>query len=123
MPGYDSTLALKPEQFFAGEAGGAATTEYAKFRTAWKIKLRRAALTVTTAGTVTGHGYDLMHGTTTVASVVVGTGTAGVSTSIDVTDRDIAAGEVLSIKTKADQAGKVHVTWVYENYHDAEVPT
>jgi hypothetical protein len=100
---------------FAGEAGGAATTEYCKFRDFMTTKLRAAHIAVTTAGTATTHAINLYHGTTSIGAVALSTATAGVTTSILLaTPRSIAAMDQISVKSGADADGKVHVVYEYE---------
>lgn len=111
---YTDPLFNEPRQVFAGEAGGGATTEYTKFRTFLALKLKAAHAVVTTAGTTTGHGFDVYHGTTSIGSIALSTNTAGVAASLVLSaDRSIAQGDQLSVKSLADATGKAHVVFEY----------
>lgn len=84
---YDSpNYNIRNEQF-SGESGGGATTEYMRFRRFQKMRVKAVHAVVTVAGTTTGHGFDIYHGTTSKGTLpVLGTSAAGVAvsnTSID----------------------------------------
>ncbi|HEY8359104.1 MAG TPA: hypothetical protein VIL30_16735 [Ramlibacter sp.] len=103
----------------AGEAGGAATTEYGKFRTYQKSKLRQVHAIVTVAGTVVGHKLDVFRGTTSVGTIALGTSAAGVIASSGALNLDMASMEQVSVKTGADTVGKAAVVFEYSTASDA----
>ncbi|MBF0131798.1 MAG: hypothetical protein HQL75_04320 [Magnetococcales bacterium] len=103
----------------AGEVGGAATTEYARFASFQKARLKQVHAVVTTAGTTTGHGLDVYSGTTSIGSITLGTSAAGVSGSSGALDATMAAMGRFSVKSLADAAGKAVVVYEYEVTPDA----
>ena len=117
---YDSVNALVRNEWFAGEAGGGATTEYLKFRRFQKMRVKAVHAVITVAGTNAGHGLDIYSGTTSVATIALGTAAAG-GTGIANTDFDVAALGVISVKTLVDATGKAHVIYEFENVHDGVV--
>lgn len=118
---YDSpNFNVRAEQF-AGEAGGGATTEYAKFRRFQKMRVKAAHVVVTVAGTSTAHGFDLYHGTTSVATFALGTSAAGVALSNSTIDFDVASLAQVSVKSLADVVGKAHVMYEFHNAPDGVV--
>ena len=116
---YDDANSAVRREAFAGEAGGAATTEYTKFRSFQAAKLKKVHAVVTTAGTTTAHGLGVYHGTTSVGSITLGTSAAGSGATSATLDRTIASYEQLSVKTLADATGKAHVIFEYEVTPDA----
>ena len=76
---YDDPDFSIRREFFAGEAGGAATTEYCKFRTFQKALLKKVHAVVTTAGTATTHAINVYSGTTSIGAIALSTSAAGVS--------------------------------------------
>ena len=66
---YDSPNSTVRREFFAGESGGAATTEYSKFRSFQAARLKAVQVAVTTAGTAATHKLDIYHGTTSIGSI------------------------------------------------------
>jgi hypothetical protein len=121
--GYSDPNSTVRREHFAGEAGGAATTEYGKFRSFQKAKLKNVHAAVTVAGTAAGHKLDVFHGTTSIASIALGTSAAGVLASADSAgpglDRELASMDQISVKSGADTVGKAHVIFEYEVQHDA----
>ena len=117
---YDSAQYNFREEQFGGEAGGGATTEYCKFRRFQKTRIKAVHAYVTTAGTATDHGFNLFHGTTSVAAFAAGTSTAG-SLLTAQTDIDVATGVQVSVKSLADVVGKAHIIYEYENAPDGVV--
>lgn len=103
-------------EHFGGEAGGAGTTEYAKFRHFQATRLANVHAYVTTAGTLTTHALDVFQGTTSVGTMLLGTSAANtlVSASASSLALDFTSGEQMSVKTLADTVGKAHV--VYEHH-------
>lgn len=116
---YDHPNNTITREHFAGEAGGAATTEYAKFRQFQKLKLKAVHAAVTTAGTTTGHALDIYHGTTSIGTIALSTSAAGVTATSGKLDRSVASFDQLSVKTKADATGKAHVIFEYQIDPDA----
>ena len=116
---YDDANSVIRREGFAGEAGGAATTEYTKFRSFQAAKLKKAHAVVTTAGTTTGHGLGVYHGTTSIGSITLGTAAAGATAASATLDRALAACDQVSVKTLADATGKAHVIFEYEVLPDA----
>jgi hypothetical protein len=117
---YDSPNFAVRNEHLAGEAGGAATTEYAKFRHFQKMRVKAVHSYVTVAGTTTDHAFNLFHGTTSVGAFAHGTATAG-SLLTAQTDIDVASGVQLSVKSLADAVGKAHIIYEFENAPDGVV--
>lgn len=120
MERYDSPNAtVRREATGQTEAGGAATTEYAKFASFQKMKLKKAHALITTAGTVTGHGFDVYSGTSSLGSILCGTEAALTNASSDALDTAVAAMGQVSVKSLADTAGKAIIVYEFEVDHDA----
>ena len=117
---YDSPNHTVRNEHFAGEAGGGATTEYVKFRRFQKARVKAVHAVVTVAGTNAGHGFDIYNGTTSVATISLGTSAAGASAKLTV-DFDVAALGQISVKTLVDATGKAHVIYESENLPDGVV--
>ncbi|MGH2362043.1 MAG: hypothetical protein ACRDGM_16075 [bacterium] len=119
---YDSPNYTVRNEQFAGEAGGGATTEYTKFRRFQKMRVKAAHAVVTVAGTATGHGFDIYHGTTSKGTLpLLGTSAAGVAVSNTALDFDVASLEQVSVKSLADVVGKAHIIFEFENTQDGVV--
>ncbi|MBF0146370.1 MAG: hypothetical protein HQL84_09990 [Magnetococcales bacterium] len=103
----------------AGEAGGAATTEYARFASFQKARLKKVHVVVTTAGTATDHGFDLYSGTSSIGSITLGTNAAGNAASSAALNATMNAMGRFSVKSKADATGKAVVVYEYEVTPDA----
>jgi len=116
---YDDPNTTVQREQFGGEAGGGATTAYAKFRNYQKGKLRNVHFVVTTAGTSTAHGFDVYVGTSSVGSVSLGTNTAGYSASAGALNSAFASLDELSVKSLADVVGKADVVYEYDYDWDA----
>lgn len=114
----DPDYQIRREQF-AGEAGGAATTEYTKFRAFQATRLKKVHAAVTVAGTTTAHGFDVYHGTTSIGTIALGTSTAGSQGHSALLDRSVNSLEQVSVKSLADAAGKAHIVFEYEVTADA----
>jgi hypothetical protein len=118
---YSEANASVRRENFAGEAGGGAATEYAKFRSFQKAKLKAVHAAVTVAGTAAGHKLDVYHGTTSIGSIALGTSAAGVLADSATLNEALASMDQVSVKTGADTVGKAHVIYEYEVDHDAQV--
>ena len=116
---YDDANSAVRREVFAGEAGGAATTEYDKFRSFQASKLKKVHAVVTVAGTTTGHGLGVYHGTTSIGSITLGTSTAGSAAASATLNEPLAAYDQILVKTLADAAGKAHVIYEYEALPEA----
>lgn len=117
--GYDNPNFQIRRENFAGEAGGAATTEYAKFRSFQAARLKKVHVVATLAGTATVHGFGIYHGTTSIGSILLGTSTAGSIGHSALLDRTLAALDQVSVKSLADAVGKAHVVYEFEVTGDA----
>ncbi len=117
---YDHPNAIvRQEGLGQTEAGGAGTTEYAKFASFQKMKLKKVHALVTTAGTLTAHGFDVYSGTTSIGTIAVGTAIALTNASSGALNTAIAAMGQVSVKTLADTVGKAIIKYEYEVDHDA----
>lgn len=115
QPNYtDATVQVRREACMAVEAGGAATTEYAKFRSFSKWKLRKVHAVVTVAGTNAGHGLDIYSGTTSIGTIAIGTATAGAQFSSAALNADVLSLNQASVKTLVDATGKAQVVFEYD---------
>lgn len=104
-----------------GVAGGAATTEYAKFRVFQAARLKKVHAIVVTAGTVTGHGLDVYSGTTSIGTIALSTNTAGYVAHSALLDATVASMGQVSVKTLADATGVAHVIYEYHMTPDGVV--
>lgn len=112
--GYDDpNFNIRRERFNAA-MGGAATTEYAKFRSFQAARLKKVHAVVTTAGTATGHGFDVYKGTTSIGTIALGTATAGSIATSATLNAAMASLEQISVKSLADIVGKADVIFEYE---------
>lgn len=103
-----------------GEAGGGATTAYNKFIAFAATKLKAVHALVTTAGTATAHKLDVYIGTTSVASLALGTSTANTVATVLV-GSNVGSLALVSVKTGADVVGKAVVSYEYEYQNGASV--
>ncbi|MBF0422972.1 MAG: hypothetical protein HQL73_08270 [Magnetococcales bacterium] len=103
----------------AGEAGGAATTEYARFASFQKARLKKVHAVVTTAGTTTNHGFDVYSGTSSIGSIPLGSAAAGLSAASATLNAAMSALGRFSVKSLADAAGKAIIIYEYEVTPDA----
>jgi hypothetical protein len=102
----------------------AAETVVTKFVAFANMRIKSVRGAVLTAGTNTAAGYDLLNGTTTVGSIVAGTSTAGsaLTGSITAANAELAEGDQLDIKTKANSATLASAIVVeYQLLPDADV--
>lgn len=103
----------------AGEVGGAATTQYAKFAQFTASQAFSAQVTVTTAGTATTHLISFIKisgtATSTLATTTLGTAAAGTTTNVLLSTAAggvaLAQGDILAALTGADAAGKAAVSY------------
>jgi hypothetical protein len=105
---------VRREAIGQGEAGGGATTEYAKFSNFQKMKLKKAHAVVTTAGTSAAHGFDVFNGTTSIGTISLGTSAALSGASSGALDSAVAALGQISVKSLTDVVGKATVVYEYE---------
>lgn len=103
----------------AGVAGGGSTTEYAKFRHFQKMRLKAVHVAVETAGTNTGHGLGIYHGTSSIGAIALSTNAAGYTASSAVLDETVDSLEQVSVKTLVDATGLARVIYEYEVLPDA----
>lgn len=82
----------------------AASTSVFKFLAFTDMKVKSVNVIVKTAGTADAAGYDLLNGTSSVASIGVGTAAAAASGTAATTDITLSSGGYLDIKTKAASA-------------------
>lgn len=111
---YDNPNNTVRREHHAGEAGGGATTEYGKFNSFQKMKLKKVHAVVTTAGTAAGHGFGVYHGTTSIGAIALSTSAAGVTASSGALDTTVASMAQVSVKSLADVVGKAHIVYEYE---------
>ncbi len=111
---YDAPdFAITREQF-AGEAGGAAATEYAKFRSFQSARLKKVHAVVTVAGTATDHGFEMYHGDDSMGVLALGTSTAGTKAHSELLDHTLESLSSVSVKSLADETGKADIVYEYE---------
>lgn len=117
---YDHANATVRREANAQErAGGGATTFYSKFFSFQKMKLKKVHAKVITAGTTTGHGFDVYSGTTSIGTIALGTSAADSNASSGALDTAIAASGLVQVKSLADAAGVALINYEYEVDPDA----
>ena len=115
---YDSpNNTIRREAAFITVAG--ATTEGAKFRAYQQFKLKAVHAAVITAGTATGHGYDVYRGTTSVGTIALGTSTAGVTADSATLNLTVTTMQQISVKSLADATGVAHIVYEFETLPEA----
>jgi hypothetical protein len=126
--GYDNPAYQARVGECMGEAGGGATTQYAKFVAFTAMQAFSAQFTVTAAGTATTHLFSVLKiaaggtATTTIATQTLGTATvgstfnllfpAGTATATAAGQQgglNLNQGDVLTVISGADAAGKAAV--------------
>jgi len=118
--GYaDPNATIRREHCVSVEAGGAATTEYAKFRSFQRMRIKKVHFAATVAGTNAGHGFGIYSGTTSVGSISLGTSTANTEVSSSALDIIVEPMDQVSVKSLVDATGKAQVVYEYEVLHDA----
>jgi len=124
MP-YDSPNFTVRREQFSGEAGGAATTEYSKFRSFQAARLKQVHAYVSVAGAAVDHSFNVFQGTTSVGTISIGTATVPASQvgvtkySSGILNVTLAAGDQISVKSLADATGKDHIIYEFEVTPDA----
>jgi len=118
---YDHASYIARQSAGLGEAGGAATTQYAKFAAFTALQAFSAQMTVTTPGTAAGHGFQVVKisGTTTTAlgTQTIGTATAGSTFNLLLTNVaggvSMLQGDILAAISLADATGKAAIAYEY----------
>jgi len=116
---YDHPAYLARVGAAMGEAGGAATTQYAKFAAFTAMQAFSAQLTVTTAGTATAHGFQVVKisgtATTALGTATLGTSAAGTTQNLLLTNVSggvaLAQGDILAAISLADVVGKAAIAY------------
>jgi len=103
---------VRREHFINAVAG--ATTALGKRRHFQAMVLKAVHATVAVAGTVTTHGYDIYNGTTSIASILLGTGAAAVQVSSSVLNAAIPAQGSFEVRSLADATGAAEIVMEYE---------
>lgn len=112
---YDDPQYLVHQQTSAGEAGGAATTQYSKFAAFTAMQVYAVQYTVSTAGTAAGGGFAALKisgtATTTMALTTLGTSVAGTTTNVLLSTSAggvaLLQGDILAVASLVDATGKV----------------
>jgi hypothetical protein len=102
-----------------GEAGGAATTAYAKFAAFTAMKLYALQATVSVAGTAAGHGFGLVRisgtATTTLGTQTIGTAAAGTTFNLVATNVsdgvNLNQGDIVEVVSLSDVVGKAVIAY------------
>lgn len=118
---YDNATYVARNGESASEAGGAATTQYSKFVAFTNLLAFSAQVTVTTIGTATTHLLSVLKisgtATSTLATTTLGTAAVGTTTNVALSTAaggvSLAQGDILSVITGADAAGKAAVAYEY----------
>ena len=118
---YDHATSIVRTGAAMGEAGGAATTQYGKFAAFTALQAFSAQFTVTTAGTATAHGFQVVKisgtATTALGTQTLGTGAAGTTANLLLTNVSggvaLAQGDILAAISLADVVGKAAVAYEY----------
>lgn len=118
---YDNATYVARNGAALGEAGGGATTQYAKFCAFTSLLAYAAQMTVTVAGTSAAHGFSIQKisgtATTALGTATLGTSVAGVTTNLLLTSVAggvaLAQGDVLVAVSLADAAGKAAIAYEY----------
>jgi hypothetical protein len=116
---YDHAQYILHQAESAGEAGGGATTQYAKFCAFTAMQAYSAQLTVTTAGTATANLFSIIKisgtATSTLATSTLGTGVAGTTVNVALSTAAGGAallqGDILATLSGADVVGKAAVCY------------
>ena len=84
------------------------------FRHYQKMRLKAVHLAIAVAGTATTNTFIAKSGTTALGTFAMTTSTQGVTSSIDVTDTDVAALGELSVLGGADATGVADIIWEFQ---------
>lgn len=114
---YDQSTYITRQSEGMGEAGGAATTGYAKFAAFTAMQVFSAQLTVTVAGTNAAHAFVInrISGTATTALGTGTLGTAAAGTTINVPLSAVVGGvallqgDIVQANSGVDATGKAAV--------------
>lgn len=110
---YDSPdKVIERDAVVAAAAGGGATTTYGKFRSFVATALLNITAVVTTAGTAAGHGFDVYNGTTSIATIPLGTAAADTVVTVAL-NLEAAALAAITVKSKADVVGLADIVLQY----------
>jgi hypothetical protein len=118
---YDSPQFTTRREAFMGNTTAGATTEFCKFRHFQKMRLKQVHAAVVVAGTVTGHGYDVYHGTTSIGAITLSTNTAGSLANSAVLNEVCASMDQISVKSLADATGTAAIAYEFEVLPDAVI--
>jgi len=118
---YDNATYIARQGDSCGEAGGGATTQYAKFAAFTAALAFSAQLTVSTAGTAAGHGFSIIRisgtATSTLATTTLGTAAAGTTTNVALATAAgglaLTQGDILAALSLTDATGKAAVAYEY----------
>ena len=98
-------------------AGNASILYFHHFQ---KMRLRGIHAIVAVAGTGTGNNTFIpKSGTTALGTFLLGTGTQGVTSSLDVSNTDVSALGQLSVLGGADVVGVAEIIWEFEVLSDS----
>ena len=114
---YDHPNCIVTREVHQKTVAGNATILY--FRHFQKMRLKGVHLAVNVAGTATTYTFVIKEGSNVLGTFAMTTETQGVTSSIDVTDTDIAALGELSITGGADATGIADIIWEFEVLPDA----
>lgn len=99
----------------------AAGTGAISINAAQKRRLYAVRATVQLAGTTATHAYIVRNGTTALGTITLGsTTTAGMSTRLDITNADLAAGDVLNCLSNGDATGIADITYEFDFLPDTD---
>lgn len=118
---YDAPNYNVRDERFNAAVGGAASTEYAKFRMFQAARLKRVHAIVTVAGTTTGHALDVFHGTNSVGNIPLGLSAAGAIVRSAILNEIFPTLDQVSVKTRLDATGVADVIYEYERTQDGVV--
>lgn len=101
------------------EAGPTASTQFVKYAAFTAMQAMSAQITVTTAGATAGTLYSILKisgtATSTLATSTLGTSAAGTTTNVALSTAaggiSLLQGDILSVLTSTDTAGKAAVSY------------
>ena len=115
----DPNATIRREAMGMAEAGGGASTEYAKFISFQKMKLKNVHAVVTVAGTADAHAVTVLNGATIIGTMTLGTSAKGATVSLGAVNSAVAALGQVSVKTLLDVVGKAIIVYEYAVDYDA----